>query len=101
MTLSALGGAGPLGAALAKETLQVTGDRLARRQGAGLVVHFDAGGLLQPLYERLHVWIALHRDVDLAVVVRSGVFKFRGVDRHADKPFQLADQSERSLGIGG
>ena len=46
-----------LAAALAQEALEVPGDRLAGRQGAGGVVGVLARGLLQALDERLHVGV--------------------------------------------
>ena len=56
--------------------------------------------LLEPLDERLHVGIALHGRVDLALVVGRGVFELGGVDRDPDQALELADQRERGLRVG-
>ena len=87
-------------APLAQEPLQVAGDRLARRQ-RDLFVGIAGGRLLEPLDERLHVGIALHGDVDLALVVGGRGLEFGGVDRHPDEPLELAHQRERRLRVRG
>src|SRR5207302_5922265 len=51
--------------ALAQEALEVTGDRLAGGQRAGVVRLVGDRRLLQALDERLHLRVALHRGVDL------------------------------------
>ena len=49
------------------------------------------------LDERLDVGIALHRQVDLAVVVGGGPLQIRGVDRDLHEALSFAHEGERGL----
>src|SRR5947209_8030631 len=86
-------------AALAQETLEVASDGLTGGQWTGLVVVILAGRLLEPLHERLHIRVALDREVDLALVVGCCGLELAGVDRDTNQPLELAHERERRLRV--
>jgi len=95
------GGVGVVVAALAQEALEIAGDRVARRKWSGLVAQLVGRRLFEALDERLDIGVALHGEVDLAVVVGGGRFEVARVDRDLHQALQLADQGERRLWVGG
>src|SRR5436305_3259675 len=87
-------------AALAQEALELAGDRVA----AGDVARIEVGpvvvrGLFETLDERLHVGVALYREVHLALVFAGAPLELGRIDRDSDQTLELADQRQRSLRI--
>ena len=87
--------------ALAQEALELAAilspEDVSARRERRLVV----GRRLQALDERLDVGIALHGEVDLALVVAGSLLELGGVHRDADQALQLADQRQRRLRVRG